>query len=202
MQINKLMHTFNSFCFKVIRNINPSIDIRPMIEYIKKNYNNKQLVGAEIGVAYGENAFNILSVLNINKMFLIDPYEITQDFPFDQQIDWTRHKNPDEIYNICRKKLQPFKEKIVFIKKPSNQAAKDINLGLDFLYIDGNHKYEYIKNDLNLYYPLVKPNGIIGGDDFSGSFIGVSKAVLEFVNKNNLELYGKNKDWWFIKKPK
>jgi hypothetical protein len=200
MKIDNLMRKISSFCFKAMRNINQNIGIRPMIEFIKTKYHNQQLICAEIGVAYGNNAFNILSVLNIKKMFLIDPYEITPDFPDGEQLDWIEHKSPDEIYNICRRKLQPFNDKIVFIRKPSNQAVKDINVDLDFLYVDGNHKYEYVKSDLNLYYPLVKPNGIIGGDDFSGSFIGVCKAVLEFVDENDLKLYGKNKDWWFIKK--
>ena len=39
---------------------------------------------------------------------------------------------------------------------------------LDFVYIDGNHKYEYVLQDLNLWYPKVKQGGYLMGDDYLG----------------------------------
>ena len=40
---------------------------------------------------------------------------------------------------------------------------------------------------------------MLGGHDFSFSFKGVMKAVIEFTQKNKLELDGKYPDWWIIK---
>ena len=47
----------------------------------------------------------------------------------------------------------------------SEDAVDDIPEKLDFVYIDGNHAYEYVKKDIGLYYPKLKKGGVIGGHD-------------------------------------
>ncbi len=50
----------------------------------------------------------------------------------------------------------------------------------DWIYIDGNHLYEFVKQDLQLYYPKVKPGGCITGDDYGAQGWwenGVQRAV-------------------------
>jgi predicted O-methyltransferase YrrM len=37
--------------------------------------------------------------------------------------------------------------------------------GLDFLFIDGDHSYEGVKRDFEMYGPLVKPSGLIAFHD-------------------------------------
>ena len=61
----------------------------------------------------------------------------------------------------------------------------------DFVYIDANHKLEYIRQDIEMWWPKVKPGGIFAGHDYldgvitSGDY-GVKTAVNEFVQANNL----------------
>lgn len=86
-----------------------------------------------------------------------------------------------------------------FVTKTSKDAINIIPNELDFVYIDGNHDYEYVKEDINIWYSKVKEGGIIGGNDFDAGHFGVVRAVLEFVEKNNLTLYGDIFDWWIIK---
>jgi predicted O-methyltransferase YrrM len=38
---------------------------------------------------------------------------------------------------------------------------------IDFIYIDGDHSYNAVKQDLEMYLPKLKDNGIIGGHDYS-----------------------------------
>ena len=80
----------------------------------------------------------------------------------------------------------------------SEDAVDDIPM-VDFIYIDGNHSYDFVKRDIELYYPKVKDGGVIGGHDIY--FHEVQKAVFEFVIKNNLlnNLHAKYPDWWIIK---
>ena len=69
----------------------------------------------------------------------------------------------------------------------------------DFLYIDGNHRYEAVKSDLINYYPRVKKGGIISGHDYE--FEGtpdVKKAVDEFFKKPPLKKYADH-SWLYIK---
>tara|TARA_R100001509_G_scaffold153787_1_gene114914 strand:+ start:190 stop:432 length:243 start_codon:yes stop_codon:yes gene_type:complete len=51
---------------------------------------------------------------------------------------------------------------------------------IDFLYVDGNHSYEAVLQDITLYYPKVKSGGLIIFDDYSEP--GVAKAALEFCS--------------------
>ena len=60
-------------------------------------------------------------------------------------------------------------------------AANEIDdRSLDFCFIDANHSYESVKQDIEVWEPKVKRGGIIGGHDYSGTaWPGVRKAVDE-----------------------
>ena len=51
---------------------------------------------------------------------------------------------------------------------------------IDFLFIDADHHYEAVKKDIELWYPKIKPGGIISGHDYTvGGDCGVIPAVNE-----------------------
>lgn len=61
----------------------------------------------------------------------------------------------------------------------------------DWIYIDGNHMYEFVRKDLELYYHKVKHGGIIAGDDYvEGGWWqgGVRKAVDEFIASEHVRV--------------
>lgn len=177
---------------------------RPMILFISEmNKKGSRLVGVEIGVYRGDNAFFILTKLPIKKLFLIDPYLEYQTY---KDVGWTEIKQPDfnNYFALAKRKVRKFEDKTIFIKEKSSDAANQIPNGLDFVYIDGNHKYEFVKHDIELYYPKLKRGGVIGGDNFESIFPGVARAVLEFTDKYSLKIHGARSDasyeWWVIKK--
>jgi predicted O-methyltransferase YrrM len=47
----------------------------------------------------------------------------------------------------------------------SLEQVKTITPELDFLFIDGNHMYEYVKKDYEMYSPLVRKGGIVAFHD-------------------------------------
>lgn len=50
----------------------------------------------------------------------------------------------------------------------------------DFVYLDGNHNYEFVRKDIDLWWPKVKIGGYFGGHDYSNLACGgVKKAVDE-----------------------
>ena len=75
----------------------------------------------------------------------------------------------------------------------------------DFVYLDANHRYEAIKDDLKWWFPKTKPGGIFAGHDYldgelASGLYGVKSAVDEFatahgltVNVTREEIY---KSWW------
>ena len=175
--------------YTALKKITPSyLWARPTTRFILYKYRMKNMIVAEVGVDYGINAKNMLKLLPIKKIYLIDPYELKLD------------NVPGDIrFKKAKKFLSKYKRKIVFIRKNSFEAVKDIPNNLDFIYLDGSHTYEDVKKDIELYYPKVRKGGILGGHDFWVSQIGICKAVLEFVEYNKLRLNGELTDWWIIK---
>src|SRR5208282_1967642 len=68
------------------------------------------------------------------------------------------------------------------IKKTSKEASKEIlDKSIDLVYIDANHSYGNIVEDINLWLPKVKENGYIAGHDYALRQEGVFKAVRELL---------------------
>lgn len=173
---------------------------RGMTRFLREHYQNKKedsLLGAEIGVYKGLNALNMLSNLNIDKLFLIDPFimdkSYKESFGNELPVD-------ENIFVEAKKNLSYFSDKVSWIKDFSYNAIDKVSNGLDFVYIDGNHTYKYVKQDIELYYTKLKTGGVIGGDNFEATYSDVPRAVLEFVDNEDLCLYGEGKDWWVVKK--
>ena len=69
-----------------------------------------------------------------------------------------------EIYEKNRKRNYP--DIIHPIKNTSANAAKEWNNGLvDMIYIDADHNYKSIREDIDLWAPKIKKGGIISGHD-------------------------------------
>ena len=172
---------------------------RPSILFIKKREKDF-LVGAEIGTFEGENAESILKILPIKKIYLIDPYEKYEDYEKD-----TAYNSLNRAEQKAKKKLMRYKEKIVWVKKKSTEALKEIPDNLDFVYIDGNHSYEFAKEDMDNYYKKLKAGGVLAGHDIENGIDlkeGVTLAFVEFINKNHLKPYILYPDWWTVKEKK
>ena len=55
------------------------------------------------------------------------------------------------------------------MRMTSHQASKMFSdNSLDFVYIDANHSYESVREDLKIWYPKVTNGGYLFGDDYLG----------------------------------
>jgi len=187
--ISKINYYLDKFFYVEIIRTRPKEAIR----FAKKCFQNQKIVAVEIGVLRGQNSEDMLKNLNIKKIYLIDPYEKYLGYEKDGN-----YKNVKIAEKEAKRKLKKYSNKILWIKNYSEKAVKQIPENIDFIYVDGNHEYSYVKKDLNLYWKKLKKGGIISGHDVQG--LGVSKALLEFSKKNNLEIFfGDRRDWWIIK---
>ena len=95
-------------------------------------------------------------------------------------------------YNIksVNKLLRKFEKNINIIKGNSNDVLKEINLdGIDYVFLDGGHKYETVKNDLENLTQIVNNKGTILCDDYDLSYApGVKKAIDKYVLDKNYNL--------------
>ena len=171
---------------------------RHSIRFAKRYFENKLITAVEIGTYRGENVRSIIKELNIKKLYIIDPYEEYNDYLNSEK------KQTQEILSKVEKKarlkLKKYSDKIIWIKKYSNKAIKDIPNNIDFIYIDGNHKYGYVKRDMENYWKKVKKGGILAGHDITSlNFQGVAKAFVEFCYENKLTPNITRTDWWVVK---
>ena len=154
--------------------------------------NRKALVGVEVGVSEGRNAFDILKGLDIKTLYLVD---IWGEYHEEEST-----LNSIELEKASRDNLKEFKDKIVFIKKTSVGASGDFeDNSLDFVYIDANHQYEFVKEDIEAWWPKVKINGMLAGDDLNR--VGVNQAVRERFGTHypKAPFEGKESNWYEYK---
>jgi len=80
------------------------------------------------------------------------------------------------------------------------RILKQNNCLADMIYVDAGHFYESVSVDIKLYWELLKPGGVMLGDDYSNeTWDGVVKAVHEFFPED--EIHVDKEKWWVYKKP-
>ena len=163
---------------------------RPSIKIMQNYFGNRLVNGVEVGVLRGDNADSILNELNIKKLYLID---IWDDYK-DQRTKFANQEN----YDIVLKRFKKDK-RVEIIRNLSMEGSKKIeNRSLDFVYIDANHGYKHVYNDMNCWYPKIRAGGILAGHDVL-SCIDVVKAVKDWCIKNKTTFEIKLPDWYLIK---
>ena len=53
------------------------------------------------------------------------------------------------------------------------------NQVFDFVFIDGDHRYESVRRDIQAWLPKVRPGGIMGGHDCEYHFLDIPKEFWE-----------------------
>jgi len=157
-------------------------------------------VGAEIGVLKGEYT-EVLCKQGF-KMYGIDLWE-----PYDTYKDFQGKEVFDAYYKEAQERLSKYD--CTLIKGWSSDVVKQFeNESLDFIFIDGNHAFEYVVEDLAKWSPKVKKGGIISGHDFfnkyRGRSYGVQYAVPAWCEANRIkEIFLFSKDscpsWMYVK---
>lgn len=174
---------------------------RKGVSFILKD--KKDLVGMEVGVYKGKHAKAMLKLLPIKELYLVDPYK-TYEFGDKSMVNLPNNEM-EKIKKEAKNRLKGYKHKLHWtFDKSVNVADAFKDEYFDFIYLDGDHTYETVKKELDLYYPKIKKGGVFGGHDFGISTInpqrnGVVPAVLEFVKEKDLTLYHYGTDWWVIK---
>ena len=153
----------------------------------------KDLVGAEIGVFMGEHAKQLLDNLDIRKLYLVDPYEIYDEYvASDEILKGLREAEKEAVEKLDKKKVKWF-----FLR--SVDAAKRVkDDSLDFVYIDGNHAEEFVKQDIEFWSKKVKKGGLVGGHDYDDRH-GVIPAVVDFACENGVYIQTAGIEWWYWK---
>lgn len=162
--------------------------------------------GAEIGACFGYYSEILCQNIPGLKLIAIDNWNNKPNTTREKILGMSGEK-------VTRTKLAPYGA--IVIKKDSLEAVKDIpNESLDFVFIDANHHYQTVRNDIREWSKKVRKGGIVSGHDyyiFNSGNRGVVDAVDEYVKEHNYELKLTERDkknpvrddrrpsWYFIK---
>ena len=139
-------------------------------------------VGAEIGVLEGEFSEHILSHWRGERLISVDPWI---EMAPEEYVDSCNVSQEDHevLYETTRDRLARFGARSEIWRETADEAASRVDpQSLDFVYLDARHDYDHVLGDLQHWFPLVRPGGIIAGHDYNdGEFLqgihGVRSAV-------------------------
>jgi predicted O-methyltransferase YrrM len=116
----------------------------------------KPAVAVEIGSARGKSACYVGRALKENgfgKLFAIDPHTHT---------DWNDENSVDTLGEMRRNiRALRLERQVEVIRDMSSNAAARWMLPIDMLFIDGDHSYEGVKKDWELFMPFVTQFGVV-----------------------------------------
>jgi hypothetical protein len=156
---------------------------------------------AEIGVEFG--GFTDIYYRENSEIHLIDMW-------CTEGNDYYFSKKEGQVELGYEKVLSKYKDKtnVKLIKMKSSEASKLYDDEyFDWIYIDADHTYESVLEDIKMWLPKLKKGGVISGhdfdpsdDDLNFSLYGVEKAVKEIFGDNfKLTKESNYKSWYVFK---
>lgn len=160
--------------------------------------------GAEIGVAWGRYSLILCNSIPKLTLICVDPWEV---YKGNRRGGHQDHHSFNEVK--ARRILAGFD--VTFCKGKSMEMVELVpDESLDFVFVDGNHDYEFVLEDITAWSKKVKKGGIVSGHDYyQFNHSGVIEAVDKYVADNKIDLHiisgenAGNRDdrhpcfWWF-----
>lgn len=167
----------------------------------------KPKIFLEIGVFHGVTARNICELLyrthkNDFKYIGLDLFveneqnknEVIPNNTFNNPLKkiyfkYIKKQNPYSLEAV-RDLLKKFEKNVHLIQGNSNKVLNKMDMSkIDYVFLDGGHEYNTVKNDLDNCIEVIKKGGTVLCDDYNlGSAPGVKEAIDEFVNINQLNV--------------
>ena len=155
----------------------------------------RYIAGAEVGVWRGELSRELLVHLPRLTLWMVDPWEKLDGCPTMKQWDQVieAREEAERTTSTLRR---------VICQMTSLEASKWAKRQFQFVFIDADHRYESVRDDIIAWHLLVTPNGIICGHDYNGIMDkrgrwGVKRAVDERYGSRVNRLPGNV--WWVQK---
>ena len=145
--------------------------------------------GIEIGTDQGEFAEVLLKVIPNLGLSCVDPWKAEAYEPNQQPESRENQEFFDKRYQETLDRLEPYHSNIE--RKTSMEALGLFEDNtLDFVYIDANHDFLNVVQDIHHWLKKVRPGGILSGHDYvrypSRKFNHVQKAVNAYTTSYHL----------------
>lgn len=167
--------------------------------------NRRGLTGeaVEVGTFQGEFALALLECWEGKKLWCVDPYQNDlPDYPAEDPVnDYDLEAVHVEVLNTFAR----FGDRWELLRMLSVEAApRFADAAVDFVYIDANHTLPYVTRDIAIWWPKLRPGGILAGHDWSNYWADqVGPAVAEFAcrEKRAVHVVDGIADSWYVFKP-
>ncbi|MCB1110480.1 MAG: class I SAM-dependent methyltransferase [Chlamydiia bacterium] len=147
---------------------------------------------AEVGVWAGENAKHLRHFFPEAHIYLIDPF-----YPDPLYLErGTPSSKNKKLYEATYQALCKAFENdplTTILRATSVGGSKQVPDNLDLVFIDGDHSYEHVKQDILTWKPKMRPGGLLAGHDFRLDFPEVMRAVHECLPERFI--VGKDAVW-------
>jgi len=165
--------------------------------------------GVEVGVYRGDFSDMLLKSWKGRRLYSADPWVECSSEEYTDICNVSSVQQ-EENFQFTSGRLQRFGDRSLILRKTSKDASEFFEVGsLDFVYIDAQHHYEAVSEDLEFWTNKVRAGGVIAGHDYlngqleSGRY-GVKKAVDEWAERARLQVHATREGpypSWFVIKP-
>jgi len=133
----------------------------------------------EVGSWKGKSAaYLAVEIINSKKDIKLDCVDTWKGS--SEHVD-NEYVKSNSLYELFIENTSSLSSIINPIKMDSISASKTYeDNSIDFVFIDANHEYIHVKNDIEAWFPKVKVGGTIAGHDYRNGWTDVDKAVNEF----------------------
>lgn len=171
------------------------VGLEELCDFVKTNIGDSLNI-VEIGSYCGASISIIASYFPMSTINCVDP--------------WQQYTEDGSTYDINKQALELAEAELIFDKTitefpyviknktSSTEYAKNIPVNsLDLVYIDGNHQYSSVKEDILTWLPKIKLSGILAGHDYS--WPSVRKAIQDTLNATPNKVFP-DSSWVIFKK--
>jgi predicted O-methyltransferase YrrM len=133
--------------------------------------------GVEIGTRKGIFAKTLCQANPKLHLYCVDPW---------MAYAGVKQQDQDILYDIAKKALTGLN--VTLVRKFSMDALDNFEMdSLDFVYIDGNHTFDYCCSDIIFWSRKVKPGGVVAVHDYMpGTWHGVMQAVDAYTHCHDI----------------
>lgn len=136
---------------------------------------------AEIGVYTGESTIQFLETGRVKYLVAVDAWIVGYD-PQDTAASFTADEMREAELRF-RREIGRRPEIVIFKGMSSDVVKLFADETFDCVYIDANHSYAFVCDDIDMWLPKVKMGGILSGHDYCGAHPDVIRAVNEHFGK-------------------